>query len=597
MNYMLIGRHVAPLFLSIAICGNACGVPSGPGVTGSEQEARPAIPAAPVEASPLGQSPISPTLSHDLNTAPQQKELTSNAEETYAYLLFIQAILDEDEAALLDVAPLLAKSRAPAQIWLDGGVWLMSRKSPNSVVYLEKALESQPDDLSLSLLHAEALGDHGMAGRGVARMREYLAAHPDAMDARLELALLLVKDKQFGEAQKLLGQITQKQRTPLVDYYQAKALLGMDKRAEAIPYLRKAVRGMPDFVEAMAELAFAYEQEGNLREARNIYEKLQKLNFSPQDVGLRLINLSLRLRQPEKAVQYARQGPDTLPFKLTAANMLLEARHFLQAEGILKQIVSAGNAPGEVYLLLADLVYEQRHNLQAALAWLDKAPAVGPTAVKAYLLRCQLMAEAGRMSDALAAATEGTTKFPESPEIRDFEIRLLAREKKFPRALEQAKAAVEKWPDNAGLAFLYGSLLDETGKKEEAFQVMEKLLKMHPDNFQAMNYIGFTLAEKGEDLPRALELLRKADELSPDQAYIVDSLAWALFRSGQAQEALKQIRRAVNLGQSLDPAIWEHYGDIAKSQGKKDEARRAFRKALELKPENAAAVRGKLSQI
>ena len=594
MKYILIGSRMAPLVLGLAICGSAWGVPPGTDAFAPPQEPRPAIQAEPGE--PAAQ-PASPTLAKDLVIAPQQKELSRNAEETYAYLLFIQAILDEDEAALLDVAPLLAKSAASAQIWLDGGVWLMSRKSPNAVVYLEKALESHPDDLSLSLLHAEALGDHGMAGRGVARMRDYLAAHPDALDAKLELALLLVKDKQFGDAQKLLGQITQKQRTPLVDYYQAKALLGMDKRAEAIPYLRKAVRGMPDFVEALAELAFAYEQEGNLREARNIYEKLQKLNFSPQDVGLRLINLSLRLRQPEKAVQYVRQGPDTLPFKLTAANMLLEARHFLQAEGILKQIVAAGNAPGEVYLLLADLVYEQRHNLAAALSWLDKAPEVGPTAVKAYLLRCQLMAEAGRMADALAAASEGVAKFPESPEIRDFEIRLLAREKKLPQALEEASAAFEKWPDNASLAFLYGSLLDETGKKEDAFAVMEKLLKAHPDNFQAMNYIGFTLAEQGRELPRALELLRKADELSPDQAYIVDSLAWALFKSGQEQEALKQIRRAIGLGQSHDPAIWEHYGDIAGSQGKKDEARRAFRRALELKPENAAVVRGKLSRI
>lgn len=554
----------------------------------SPQQAREATPAAPA---------LSPTLRHDLAVAPQQKDLSRNAEETYAYLLFIQAILDEDEAALLDAAQLLSRSEAPSSIWLDGGVWLMSRKSPNAVVYLEKALEARPDDLSLSLLHAEALGDHGMAGRGVARMRDYLARHPDSLDAKLELALLLVKDRQFDEAQKLLGQITQKQRTPLVDYYQAKALLGMDRRPEAIPYLRKAVRGMPDFVEALAELAFAYEQEGNLREARNMYEKLQKLNFSPQDVGLRLINLSLRLRQPEKAVQYIRQGPETLPFRLTAANMLLEARHYLQAEGILKQIVAGDNAPAEVYLLLADLVYEQRHNLAAALAWLDKAPTSGPAAVKAWLLRCQLMAEAGRIQEALTAAREGVEKFPDSAEIRDLEIRLLAREKKLDQALAQTRLAVEKWPDNPGLAFLYGSLLDETGKKQEALEVMEKLLKTDPDNFQAMNYIGFTLAEQGRDLARALELLQKADELSPDQAYIVDSLAWALYKSGKLQEALKQIRRAVNLDPGRDPAIWEHYGDIARSHGKKDEARRAFRKALELKPENAAVVRGKLSRI
>lgn len=558
-----------------------------------------------VEAEPVAEpggageliAPLSPTLPQDIAIAPREKELGPGAQEMYAYLLLIQAILDEDEAALLDVAPLLAAGNSPTSVWLDGGVWLMSRKSPNSVVYLEQARKSQPEDISLALLYAEALGDHGMAGRGVESMRKYLEKHPDALDARLELALLLVKDKQFGEAQKLLGQITPKQRTPLVDYYQAKALMGMDKRAEAIPYLRKAVKGMPDFVEALAELAFACEQEGNYKEARSIYERLQKLNFSPQDVGLRLINLSLRLKQPEKAVQYARQGPDTLPFRITAANMLMEARHYLQAESLLKQIVASGRAPAEVYLLLADLVYEQRRNLQQALAWLDKIPALSNAGPRAALLRSQLMTEAGKDVDALSNIEKAVAEYPDAPELRDYAIRLLARAKKMKEALAQAGTAYEKWPDNPNIAFLYGSLLDESGQKGKALEVMEELLKKHPDNFQAMNYVGFTLAEQGRDLDRALLLLKKADELSPDQAYIIDSLAWAYFKAGQGAEALKQIRRAVNLGPTSDAAIWEHYGDIARQQGKKDEARRAWRKALELKPANAKTVRGKLSGI
>lgn len=540
---------------------------------------------------------LSPTLPQDIAIVPAEKDLRPGAQEMYAYLLLIQAILDEDEAALLDVAPLLGTSNAPTSVWLDGGVWLMSRKSPNSVVYLEQARKSQPDDISLALLYAEALGDHGMASDGVQTMRSYLEKHPDALDAKLELALLLVKDKQFGQAQKLLGQITQKQRTPLVDYYQAKALLGMDRRPEAIPYLRKAVKGMPDFVEALAELAFACEQEGNYKEARSIYEKLQKLNFSPQDVGLRLVNLSLRLKQPEKALQYIRQGPDTLPFKITAANMLMESRHFLQAESILKQIVASGRAPAEVYLLLADLVYEQRRSLPQALAWLDKIPAQGNAGGRAALLRAQLMTEAGKDNDALADIAKAINEYPDMPELRDYQIRLLARAKKMKDALEQAKSAYGKWPDNANIAFLYGSLLDENGQKDKALEVMEALLKNNPDNFQAMNYVGFTLAEQSRDLERALELLKKADELSPDQAYIIDSLAWAYFKAGQGEEALKQIRRAVNLGPTSDAAIWEHYGDIAKQQGKKDEAKRAWRRALELKPANARDVRGKLSEL
>ena len=59
-----------------------------------------------------------------------------------------------------------------------------------------------------------------------------------------------------------------------------------------------------------------------------------------------------------------------------------------------------------------------------------------------------------------------------------------------------ARAAVKTWPDNTDLAFLLGSLLDETGDKKNAFTVMEGILTNHPDNYQALNYVGYTLAEE-----------------------------------------------------------------------------------------------------
>lgn len=533
-----------------------------------------------------------------LEVRPTEKDLSANAKETYSYLLMIQAILDEDEAAILDAAPLLKQGNAPANIWLDGGVWLVSRKSTSAPVYLEQALQAWPEDLSLNLLFAEALGEHGMADRGVRQMRAFLERHPDSLDAKLELALLLVKDKQFVEARKILGEIPAKQRNGLVNFYQAQALMGMDKRGEAIPYLRKALKEMPDFLEALAMLASACEQEGNYKEARNAYEKLQKLQFLPQEVGLRLISLSLKMKQPDKAVQYVKKGPDTLPFRLTAANLFLQSRHYLQAENILKQIAGKPDAPVEVYLLLADIVYEQRHNLNMALEWLAKVPENSPGADKAALLRVQLLAEAGRLGQALEHADKAAKLYPDIPDFADFRIRLLAREKKSREALKLAQEAVKKWPDNMTLAFLLGSLLDENGKKKEALAIMEDIIKKQPDHFQALNYVGFSLAEENRDLDRALTLLTRADELSPDQAYIIDSLAWALYRAGKYEEALRQIRRAVKPGDATgDAAIWDHYGDIAKQRGLREEARKAYRKALELKPANAEEIRKKLSGL
>lgn len=608
MKYGNVARmHVLSLAAFVALFAGACG--NSPAENGSVAPVRASVPQHNATVEKIQPVPVDTMQAttqattagnqkyHDIIVRPTESELSGEAKDTLATLLYLQAILDEDEAGLLEAAALLKQANAPANVWMDGGVWLMSRKSPNSVPYLEQATSALPDDTSLNILYGEALGDHGMAGRGAEAMRAFLARNPDNLDAKLEMALLLVKDKKFGEAQKILDGIPSNQQNMLVDYYHAKALVGMDKRAEAIPYLRKAVKGMPDFVEALAELAFLYEQEGDWKEARATYEKLKKLHFSPQEVSLRLVNISLRMKQPEKALQYIKQGPDTIAFKLAAANMLLDAHHYLQAEGLLKQLAGRSDVPPEVYLMLADLAYEQRRDLKLAFSWLDKIAPNSKAEPRAHLLKIQLLAEAGKTADALAEARQGQKSYPELPEFCDFEIRLLARDKNTQEALAAARRAVEKWPANPDLAFLLGSLLDESGDKKEAMSVMENLLEKQPDNFQALNYVGYTLAEENRDLDRALKLLAKADELSPNQAYIIDSLAWALFRAGQADKALEKIRRAVSLSETADAAIWEHYGDIASQLGHKEEARKAYKKAISLKPDNIQALRQRLSEL
>jgi Flp pilus assembly protein TadD len=213
------------------------------------------------------------------------------------------------------------------------------------------------------------------------------------------------------------------------------------------------------------------------------------------------------------------------------------------------------------------------------------------------MLRAEMLANSGNDNEALKVLAGARARFPDLVEFADMQIRLLARTKQMGAALETARQAQQQWPKNIELRFLLGSILDEMGDKKGAFTIMEGILKASPDNFQALNYVGYTLAEENRDLERALRLLTKANELSPNQSYIIDSLAWALFKMGRYNEALDHIRRAVALTDKADSAIWEHYGDIALGMGLKDEARKAYTKALESKPANADALRQRLSQL
>ena len=528
---------------------------------------------------------------------PEEKELSPAAKDTYAYLLYMQALADEDEELLLQAAQQMTGGTLPAKAWLEGALWLDSRRSEKVLPLLELGLQVWPDDLPLNLFSAEALAAHGKTEQGLEQIQAFVARHPDSLDARMELILLLVKAKRFDEAEKHIGSIAAGERTPMVDYYHARALIGMQRRAEAIPLLQKAIQAMPDFVEALVELAYAYEQQKQWNEARTIYEKLLKLQVSEQDVCLRLVHLSLRLNQPEKALKYFRKGPDAAAFKLTATSMFLESRHYLQAERLLKEMLDEPGVPPDVFLMLAGIARDQRRDTELALSWLARIPASSPTAVQAEGLKAQILADAGKEKAALASVRNLQQRHARNETLLLLEVRLLARLKAMDEALARARQAVEIVPESSELAFTLGSLLDSLGKRDEAMKVMQGIIASHPEHYQALNYVGYSLAVQGKDLEHALELLQRAERLAPDQFFIVDSLAWALFRLGRTEEALQNIRRAVALVPSPEVEILEHYGDIAAAAGQKEEARKAYEQALKLKPANAESLRQRLGDL
>lgn len=524
-------------------------------------------------------------------------ELSAEAQATYAYLLYDQALRQEDEGMFEAALQALLPFNPPVQCYIEAGVWLMGRRSPDTLALVEKGLQRFPADISLNLLKAETLQDTGKVDEAIAHMRAYSAAQPNSIDARLELALLLGKAGKHHEAENLLKGIPAKQRTALVEYYHARALLGMKRNNEAMGHLQKALKLMPEFVEAMAELAYIHEQRQEFNEARALYEKLYKHNDAGQEVLLRLIAISLRMNQPQKAMEYVKRGPATGAFQASVANMFVEARQYAQAEPLLLGLINSPDAPADLYFYLAAVAYEGQKSVPKALEWLEKIHKGHPSYSRALLLRVQLLADGGKLEDALKVVQTGQQAAPDQKDFWSMQVRLLAGLKRQDEALKVADAMMARWPDDGDLAFLQASLLEDVGRKGAALKAMEAIVAKHPNHYQALNYVGYTLAEENRDLERALTLLHKAVELAPKSDYILDSLAWALFRAGRMQDAWKTISEAVSANPAADPAIWEHYADIALALGKTAEARKGYYKALEHKPANAESLRERLSQL
>jgi tetratricopeptide (TPR) repeat protein len=115
---------------------------------------------------------------------------------------------------------------------------------------------------------------------------------------------------------------------------------------------------------------------------------------------------------------------------------------------------------------------------------------------------------------------------------------------------------------------------------------------MEPDFAEALNYLGYMWAERGENLERAKKLIEKAVEQEPDNAAFQDSMAWVLFKMNRAEAALPWMLKAMKNNEEEDATLFDHLGDIYASMKDYSKARDAWERSLKI--ESNAEVKRKL---
>jgi tetratricopeptide (TPR) repeat protein len=135
------------------------------------------------------------------------------------------------------------------------------------------------------------------------------------------------------------------------------------------------------------------------------------------------------------------------------------------------------------------------------------------------------------------------------------------------------------------LIFYFRGICHERSKdwpKSEAD--LKKALQLFPDQAHVLNYLGYSWIDQGVNLDEGMKMIQRAVEQRPDDGYIVDSLGWAHYRLHNYEEAVKHMERAVEL-RPEDPTINDHLGDVYWRVGRTLEARFQWAHARDLKPE------------
>jgi Flp pilus assembly protein TadD len=278
------------------------------------------------------------------------------------------------------------------------------------------------------------------------------------------------------------------------------------------------------------------------------------------------------------------KNPEDSEVMLAIGLLATEMGNFDITEASFKKALSLGyKDPSAVHFHLAQ-IYEETKRPDMAMESYQMVKS-GSRYLPAQIRYADLLALKGNLKE----AREHLHKLPVASDQQVAhlilaEAQILRRAKAHQEAFDLLNNGLKKLPDYPELLYDRALAADKLGKFNILEQDLRKLIKLKPDNAHAYNALGYSLAERGAQLPEALKLIRKAVELSPEDPYIMDSLGWVYYRMGNFVDGLNYLNLA--FAARPDPEIAAHLGEVLWVQGAKEDAKSIWRSALEKDPNN-----------
>jgi tetratricopeptide (TPR) repeat protein len=323
------------------------------------------------------------------------------------------------------------------------------------------------------------------------------------------------------------------------------------------------------------------------------------LTANPTDLGTRRRLVTLLARNERYAEAYAEArkvaaaSPQDTDARFVEADLAFRSGDRSRGRTLLTALESeAGDDLAWLTRLVALEVLAKRNSTALALA--DRWAAAHPGDVNGQLLRARAACFSGDHAEGIARARLAVKMAPDSLTTHEFLGRLLQSEKRWAEAESVWTQAAARFSQNAGFRLQLSFCREQLGNLDGAQSVVRELLDREPDNAEALNSLGYMLADHNRDLAEAERLIRRAVTLEPDNGAFIDSLGWVLFRLGQLDGARTQLERAVVLT-GRDPVVCEHLGDVYKELKFNELARQLYEQSLRRDAGNER-VRSKLAQ-
>ncbi len=318
--------------------------------------------------------------------------------------------------------------------------------------------------------------------------------------------------------------------------------------SKAAASLRKVVDDQPGYPEGAMLLAAAQEEAGLITEEIQTLETALEYNPNFYRGWLRLAELYEHERRfTDAADAYARAGALNTRIDVTTqrAAALINAGKAAEARDILQGVIKKSASPDAVVLYMFGQTQRALKDFDGATATIQRLKTAYPNDARGMYLESQVLRDRGQMDQAIST-------------------------------LEMVMNHASQDPT---LVYEYASLLERAGRLPDAERALRGVLAKDPQDANALNSLGYMLADHGQRLDEAVDLVQRALKIEPANPSFLDSLGWAYFRQGKldlADEPLTQAAERL----PTSSAVNEHLGDLRFRQERYADAVAAFERSL-----------------
>ncbi len=509
---------------------------------------------------------------------------------------------------------------------------------------MEKALEAyrqvlnvDPGQIELAVRVAALLTRDDDYPSAIDVLKDAVKVHPKAPEPYLELSFIYAKYLKKGDqaiefANKAIALDPQK-----IDGYQRlfEIYLTAGDEKRALETLDRAAKMPNDDPTFWARLGRLYGSIILKPDAKPNPEQTARLNDVFEKAAAKGQNNAAVLKEVGDYFASTQQIKEALPFylrvlelqpddanvreKLATGFVLTNQR--ARAVETLEAIIQEHPEKYQSYELLAQLHDDEARALvranqtdpanaefKKAAQNYEQSLLINPNHAATYLRLAELLLVPLKQSErAVSVLTEGRRRYPDAPEFAYYLAIALRESKKAKDAVIMFEEALNE-AQNAEADFLkprfyveYGAAAQEAGLYDKAAELFHKAIAMDPANAaEPYNYLGYMWAEQNSHLDEAEDAIKRALQLDPENGAYLDSMAWVEYRQGKYDQAVENLKRAIENLPREDAVVFEHLGDVYLKLNRVSQALESWQKAKTLDPSNkdlAAKIDGQKTRV